>query len=671
MKIGFAKECITPEFPVYLSGYAAERRSTEKLDDLYVKVVVAQKDGELFGIFNYDLLAVDHLIMDEMKNAIRDHGWKEENFLFAATHTHSGPGGIVETRNGLLRPAEEIFIKTDLLLIHYIVKQSIMALEEAVADQKEAVLYYAQDTLAHVGDNRNSRQFKGNNDLAAVFIEQEEGKKAVLLNFACHPTILNGANTKISADFPGAIQRVMQDRGYDMSMFLNGSCGDISTRFSRQGADEKEVLRYGCMFEDKLTEMRRHARIISIDDLRCRHMVKTLELKKADRIDHAQKELDACMKRLEEARANGVSGSDLRLIESYKEGADANLRLAKYAFAIERCDVNIMFMKVNDHIIVCVPGELFSELSNPLQNEQVHFIGYANGYMGYFADEAAYDNFCYEALSSPFKKGQSEMMMAFIAQEINTLLGKETNMTTVAKQYLEYVADILKNTMDTQEEALDQAAELVCRSCEDGGRFYVFGSGHSHMIAEEIYIRAGGLAYVKAILPPELMLHEMPNKSTWLERLDGYAEAILKLYKVDAKDTIMIISNSGRNPVPVEMAIAAKKLGAKVIAMTSMQHSTQTTSRHKSGKKLYELADVILDNGAKKGDAAFVIEGLDTPTGPTSDAIGIALAQALIASVIDKLVRHGQQPPVFKSSNVDGADDYNDALFDTYYGYWK
>ena len=242
---------------------------------------------------------------------------------------------------------------------------------------------------------------------------------------------------------------------------------------------------------------------------------------------------------------------------------------------------------------------------------------------------------------------------------------------TTAKKYLQYVAEILQKTIDTQEEALEQAAEYVCESCLKDGRFYVFGSGHSHMIAEEIYIRAGGLAYVKAILPPELMLHEMPNKSTYLERLSGYAEAVLKLHKVDEKDTIMIISNSGRNIVPVEMAQESKNLGAKVIAMTSLQHSRQTTSRLASGKKLYELADVVLDNGAKKGDASFYIEGLDTPTGPTSDAIGIALAQALIASAIDKLVQNGHQPPVFKSSNVDGADDYNNALFDTYYGYWK
>lgn len=242
---------------------------------------------------------------------------------------------------------------------------------------------------------------------------------------------------------------------------------------------------------------------------------------------------------------------------------------------------------------------------------------------------------------------------------------------SIASEYLHFVMGILQETLDTQSEAIEQAAQLVSKSCLQDGRFYVFGSGHSHMVAEEIYIRAGGLAYVKAILPPELMLHEMPNKSTYLERLDGYSKAMLDLYKVDEKDTIMIISNSGRNAVPVEMALEAKNKGAKVIAMTSMKHSTQTTSRHHSGKKLYEVADIVLDNGAEKGDAAFIIEGLATPTGPTSDSIGIAIAQALIASTINQLVKQGMQPPVFKSSNVDGADDYNNKLFDTYYGYWK
>ena len=218
---------------------------------------------------------------------------------------------------------------------------------------------------------------------------------------------------------------------------------------------------------------------------------------------------------------------------------------------------------------------------------------------------------------------------------------------------------------------IEKAADYVAESCKNGGKFYLFGSGHSHMIAEELYLRAGGLALVHAILPPELMLHEMANKSTYLERIEGYAKAMTELYRLEEKDTIMVISNSGRNAVPVEMCLEAKAKGARVIAMTSMKHSASCTSRHSSGLKMYQIADVTIDNCADIGDASFPIEGLSYPIGPTSDAVGIAIAQALVCRVVDKLVQQGIEPPIFKSSNVDGGDAHNNALFEKYYGYWK
>lgn len=242
---------------------------------------------------------------------------------------------------------------------------------------------------------------------------------------------------------------------------------------------------------------------------------------------------------------------------------------------------------------------------------------------------------------------------------------------STTQNYLEFVIGKLKEIKDTQSDNIIKAAEFVSESCINGGRFYVFGSGHSHMVAEEIYIRAGGLAFVKAIGEPSLMLHEMPNKSTYLERLDGYSSALLKLYKVDSKDTIMIISNSGRNPVPVEMAVEAKKIGCRVVALTSMQHSSKVTSRHSSGKRLFEAADVTIDNCAEFGDASYYVKGVETPVGPTSDATGTAIAQTLIATAVEMMAARGFNPPIFKSSNVDGADEYNDMLFDKYYGYTK
>ena len=238
---------------------------------------------------------------------------------------------------------------------------------------------------------------------------------------------------------------------------------------------------------------------------------------------------------------------------------------------------------------------------------------------------------------------------------------------SISGDYFDYCIEALQKTAERQLKNIEKAAEAVTKSCLKGGRFFVFGSGHSHMIAEEAYLRAGGLAYVKAILPPELMLHQMPKKSSQMERLEGYGKVLLELYEVADKDILMIISNSGRNPVPVEMAMTAKEKGVPVIALTSLDHSKHTASRHKSGKKLYEIADIVIDNGSPKGDAGFQIKGLDTPVGSYSSVTGMMMIQGLIAEVIDNLAKSGHQPPVFKSSNVDGSDDYNEMLFDKYY----
>ena len=242
---------------------------------------------------------------------------------------------------------------------------------------------------------------------------------------------------------------------------------------------------------------------------------------------------------------------------------------------------------------------------------------------------------------------------------------------SIGTRYIEYLQSKLQEVLDNEMPNIEKAAQLMTESCLKGGRIYVFGTGHSHMISEEMYIRAGGLALVHAILPPELMLSSMATKSTMVERLEGYAPALVDLYCIDEKDTLMVVSNSGRNAVPVEMCLEAKKKGAAVIALCSMKHSSSCTSRHHSGKRIFEIADVTIDNCADIGDAGFEVEGLKAKIGPTSDATGIAIAEALICQVVDNLVKAGIEPPIFQSSNVDGGDNHNDEIFAKYYGYWK
>lgn len=242
---------------------------------------------------------------------------------------------------------------------------------------------------------------------------------------------------------------------------------------------------------------------------------------------------------------------------------------------------------------------------------------------------------------------------------------------TAAAGYLEYLENIMENTINPQVEFIEQAAKLCADSLEKGGRIYAFGSGHSAMVAEDIYARAGGLALVHAIVPDEVWAHNLPRKSTYLERLEGYGKALCTLYRVEPEDTMIVISNSGRNPLPVEMALTAKELGCHVIAITSLSHTGSIGSRHSSGKRLFEIADIALNNGAPKGDAGFEVSGCPTPVGPVSNITGMALMQALIAQTVEDCTKAGMKLPIFKSSNLDGADEYNDELFNKYYNFWK
>lgn len=421
MKIGLAKEIITPPLPTLLSGFAAQRKAESVHDDVYVKVVLCENENRIYGAISYDLVGFDHLLLNDLKLMMKQLGLEYEHFMIAATHTHSAPGGIIDSSNGILKGTEYIFMPTDEALITMIVEKTVIALRNAIKDMKVSRLYVAKDQLHGIGSNRNHQMFKGNDDILVVYIEQLKGKKAMLVNFACHPTVLNQNNVEISADFPGVLDQTMFELGYEFSMFLNGSCGDISTRFTREKTGFEEVKRYGKILSNKILDMKNNAKEVSCLSFKVDNVKITLNLKKADPVKIAEKKYIEFIEKVELAKAKGISGGELRIIESHKEGAAANLAYAKNATDISSLEIEITIFKINNDVFIGVPGELFSELTNSIQNESVHFVTYQKGYNGYFADEYAYDNYYYEALSSPFEKGQSEKMISIIKEKIKQI----------------------------------------------------------------------------------------------------------------------------------------------------------------------------------------------------------------------------------------------------------
>ena len=230
------------------------------------------------------------------------------------------------------------------------------------------------------------------------------------------------------------------------------------------------------------------------------------------------------------------------------------------------------------------------------------------------------------------------------------------------RRYLLTASDLLARVETTGWASLDAAAALIADTMAAGGTIHAFGSGHSHILAEELYYRAGGFARVRPILFEGLMLHASAPLSTSLERLPGLAAALLDEHGVAAGDVLIIASNSGGNPVVTEMAHEARARGLRVIAITSLTHATSDAVRQRDGRRLHELADVAIDNGGAVGDAAIAIEGVPTPVAPTSTVVGAAIANALVAEVTERLARRGIVPEVFTSSNVAGGDAMNEGL---------
>ena len=233
-------------------------------------------------------------------------------------------------------------------------------------------------------------------------------------------------------------------------------------------------------------------------------------------------------------------------------------------------------------------------------------------------------------------------------------------------EYLNNLNKVLNDIIETQMPSIEKSAESFAEALKSGNKIFLFGTGHSHMLAEELFYRAGGLVTIQPVLETALMLHESASKSTEIERLEGYAEIIFDSYSMQKGDVIVIISNSGRNGVCVDMATLAKERGLTVIALTNIRHSSSGASRHKSGKRLFEIADIVLDNMGCIGDASIHFEEIGRNAAPTSTSAGAAILNAIVCGCIEVMLNDGIMPEVFSSSNVDGGDEINAAFIKKY-----
>jgi uncharacterized phosphosugar-binding protein len=225
------------------------------------------------------------------------------------------------------------------------------------------------------------------------------------------------------------------------------------------------------------------------------------------------------------------------------------------------------------------------------------------------------------------------------------------------ESYLKGLRSILDRIHREQAENIEQASRLIADALAADGVIHTFGTGHSHLIAEEAFFRAGGIAPVNPIIDERLIFLKGALESTRAERESGLANRLIECENVQPDDAAIIISNSGRNAAPIEMALEMKARGVCVIAITNLEQSRSADSRHPSGNRLFEVADVIIDNCAPPGDALLSLPELNSRVGATSTVSGAAIINSIMIEAITELLRRGERIPILPSANLEGVTE--------------
>jgi uncharacterized phosphosugar-binding protein len=242
---------------------------------------------------------------------------------------------------------------------------------------------------------------------------------------------------------------------------------------------------------------------------------------------------------------------------------------------------------------------------------------------------------------------------------------------TPTQDYLQKCKHIL-DVVSKQESKILQAAELFSKTILAGRMVHVFGSGHSRIMVEEMWPRYGSFPGFNPIVELSLTFHNLvvgangQRQAMFLENVSGLADRILRNFDISSQDTALIISSSGCNIVPIEIAELFQAKKVKVVAIITQQHSEKSKSKRSDGKKLSDFADMILDTGAPTGDAMVYVSGLDTPVSPGSTVGGALLVNSIKAEVARILTENGQPPKVLSAGVVVGEQRAVD-LFESAY----
>jgi len=237
------------------------------------------------------------------------------------------------------------------------------------------------------------------------------------------------------------------------------------------------------------------------------------------------------------------------------------------------------------------------------------------------------------------------------------------------EKYVEFhknASEVVDKVFQTQGGQIEQAAKIISETLAKDGLIHTFGVGHSHLIAEEVFWRSGTLVPVHAILEPSMTGHTEILKSAYMEKLEGTGPIICDYHRINPPDSLIVISNSGNNAVPIDVADEARQRGVKVIGICSVTYCKSLEPRHSSGKKLIDVVDIVIDNCGNIGDTSVKIDGIEQPLGPTSTITGIYIIHSVLIQASVILVNKGMHPKVYWSGSLPDGMQANQKYVDEY-----
>ena len=237
--------------------------------------------------------------------------------------------------------------------------------------------------------------------------------------------------------------------------------------------------------------------------------------------------------------------------------------------------------------------------------------------------------------------------------------------------YLESTLAVLRRVEEEQQENIEKAASLMTDAIADDRLIHVYGGGgHTTLVMGEMFFRAGGLANINPIMETGLSVFNQAIKYLELERCVNYGRSIMKYFNLKPNDVLIIFHNIGINPATIDAAMEAKEAGAKIIAVSSSYWQNEMPPdhfiRHPNKKNLFDFADVCIDDYNRVGDCAVTVPGFDTPIAPNSNMVDFYIAHRLEIETVRQCVERGIEPPVWRSANAPGGDEFNQKYVEKY-----